>query len=106
MYLPLLSSNYILWLLYHLCGTVFCLYVWYPRSPKKCVGSPETGVRYDYKLPYGYWNLNLGLLEEQSVFLIAEPFLWPLYLLIAFFFSFLALVVILNINQVRHLSRD
>lgn len=35
----------------------------------------ETGVTGSYELPCGYWELNLCLLEEQLVFLTAEPFL-------------------------------
>ena len=30
--------------------------------------------------PYGYWDLNSGSLEEQSVLLPAEPSLQPLFM--------------------------
>jgi hypothetical protein len=34
---------------------------------------PGTGVTDGWELPYGCWELNPGPLEEQQVFLIAEP---------------------------------
>ena len=41
------------------------------------VRSSGTGVTDRFELPYGFWELNPGLLEEQAVFLTAEPSLQP-----------------------------
>jgi hypothetical protein len=38
---------------------------------------PATGVTDSCELPCGFWELNLGPLEEQSVLLTAEPSLQP-----------------------------
>ena len=39
---------------------------------------PGTGVTDSCEMPCGCWELNLSLLEEQPMLLIAEPFLQPL----------------------------
>ena len=41
------------------------------------VRSPGAGVTASCELPCGYGELNLGSLEEQPVFLTAEPSLQP-----------------------------
>jgi hypothetical protein len=41
------------------------------------VKMPYIGVSESCERPFGYWELNLGPLEEQSVLLTAEPFLQP-----------------------------
>ena len=56
------------------CALVFGLQVCLCES----VGSPGTGVTDSCELPCGYWELNLGPLEEQLEFLTAEPSLQPL----------------------------
>lgn len=38
---------------------------------------PGTGQSYSCKLPHGCWDLNPGLLEEQSVLLRTKPSLYP-----------------------------
>lgn len=53
---------------------VFCLLVYL------CEGVRAEGVRawsYSFELLCGFWELNLGPLEEQSVLLTAEPSLQP-----------------------------
>lgn len=40
---------------------------------------PGTGGADGCELPYGCWELNLGFLQEQLVFLAAQPFLQPQY---------------------------
>jgi hypothetical protein len=35
----------------------------------------SSGVTGSYELPCGYWEFNLGPLEEQPVFITAEPYL-------------------------------
>lgn len=34
------------------------------------------------EMPYGYWELNMGTLEEQPALLIAEPSLQPLFFIL------------------------
>ena len=41
------------------------------------VESPRTWVTESYELPCGFWELALGPLEEQNVFLITESTLGP-----------------------------
>ena len=52
-----------------LCALILCLNVFL------CEGAryPGTGVIDNCKLPCGYWELNLGPLEEQPVLLTVEP---------------------------------
>jgi hypothetical protein len=40
--------------------------------------SPGTGITDGCELPHGFWELNLGPLEEQPVLFTREPFLKPL----------------------------
>jgi hypothetical protein len=42
-------------------------------SQKKSVGSPGTGVTDGCKPPCGFWELNVGPLQEQQVLFTAEP---------------------------------
>lgn len=56
---------------YMLCAP--WIYVWCLQRPEKGVESPGTGVIVGCEPPLGCWELNLGLLEEQPVLLIAEP---------------------------------
>ena len=44
-----------------------------PMEAEEGVGSPGTGVTDGYEPPYGCWELNQDLLEEQPVLLTAEP---------------------------------
>ena len=57
---------------------IYLLYLWvqcrYLQTHQKRASDPMTDGR---ELPCGCWELNLGPLEEQSVFLAAEPF-WKL----------------------------
>ena len=68
------------------CMTVYHMHVWCPQESEDVIGSPETGVADCCKTPYRCWELNLGLLQEQQVFLISEPFLqfpnWVFFFLI------------------------
>ena len=36
-------------------------------------GAPSTGITNGSQVPCGYWELDLGHLEEQPVFLTTEP---------------------------------
>lgn len=53
--------------------SVHHVYVWYPQRPEEAVRCPGTGVIEDYDLTYGCWELNLGSLEELSLFLKTKP---------------------------------
>ena len=44
-----------------------------PRRPEERVRSQGTRVTGGCELPCGCWELNLGPLEEQPVFLTSEP---------------------------------
>lgn len=44
-----------------------------------CVRMLDPGVTDSFKLPCGLWKLNLGPQEEQSVLVMAEPSLQPLF---------------------------
>ena len=44
-----------------------------PQRPEEGVRSPGTGITEGCELPRGYWELNLGPLEEQPVYLTTEP---------------------------------
>jgi len=52
--------------------------VWLRVCLCKGVRSPGTGVTDRCELPCGCWELNLGPLEEQLVFLTPEPSLQPI----------------------------
>jgi hypothetical protein len=56
-----------------LCALVFYLHICLCEG----VRSPVTGVTDSCEPPCGYWELNPGLLDEQSVFLTTEPPLQP-----------------------------
>jgi hypothetical protein len=48
-----------------------CMYVhyvcsWYLRKSKEGVRFPGTRVIHGHKLPYGFWELNPGPLQEQQ----------------------------------------
>ena len=47
-----------------------------PTSMCEGITSTETGIKGSYELPCGYWDLNLGPMEEP-VLLTAEPSLQP-----------------------------
>lgn len=64
------------------CVYVYHMHVWCPHKSEESVKSPETRVIDGYKLPYGYWEPNLGPLQESQVrFTWAEPSLQSLVLL-------------------------
>lgn len=44
-----------------------------PVEEGEDVGTPATGVLGAYELPCGYWQWNLGPLQDQQVLLTAEP---------------------------------
>lgn len=48
------------------------------RRPDKGFGSLGTGILSGLVLPCGFWESNLSSLEEQPVFLTAEPSVQPL----------------------------
>lgn len=68
-YLYTFHLKLFLFLFYALCALVFSLYVCL------CTGAGSSGIRVidSFELTCGYWELNPGLLEEQSVFIISEP---------------------------------
>lgn len=41
-------------------------------TPEEGIGSPKTGVAGGCELPCGFWDLNPGPLEEQTLLLTAE----------------------------------
>lgn len=51
----------------YVCALLVC------TAPMDVVRCPETKVTYSCEPPHGYQELNLGLLEKQSVLLNAEP---------------------------------
>ena len=51
------------------------LCAWGPQRPKEGLRSPGTRVIHSFKSPRGFWELNLDPLQEQQVFLTAEPLL-------------------------------
>ena len=60
-----------------LCALPACMYVyhvcaWCLWRPEEGIRSPGTGVTDGCEPPYGYWESNLGPLEEQQVLLKAE----------------------------------
>ena len=55
------------------CRSVCQMHAWYPRRPEEGVREPGTGLTGGCDLPCGCWELNMGPLEEQSVFLTNEP---------------------------------
>lgn len=60
-----------------------CMYVhhmcaWSLKRPEEGLRSPGTVLQDDCKPPCRCWKLNLGTLEEQQVFITAEPFFQPL----------------------------
>lgn len=75
----------------HLCVTFFlvflptCMYVHRVyvcampaavkrTSSKEDIKSPGTEITDGSKIPYGFWELNLGLLQEQQLFLTVSHF--------------------------------
>jgi hypothetical protein len=65
----------------------FCLY--------DVTGFPGSGVTDRWEPPCGCWELNLGSLEQQTVFLTTEPSFQPLdsFLKVIFFVCNFAVVV-------------
>lgn len=57
--------------------SMHCVYAGCPWRPEKGVGAPETGVRDGCESLCRCCELNLRLLEEQSVFLLDKPSLQP-----------------------------
>jgi hypothetical protein len=53
----------------HICVPHAC---WSSRQSKDCIGFPGSGVI----SPYGCWELNLGLLQEQLLLTAEVPILW------------------------------
>lgn len=48
------------------------LRAWCPWDPKDGVEAQGTGVKDEYELPRGCWELNLDPPEEEKVFLTTE----------------------------------
>lgn len=55
------------------CKSVHLLYVWCLQRPEEGSGSPGTWITDVFEPSSGWWNLNLGPLEEQ---LESQPFLF------------------------------
>lgn len=53
------------------------VYAWWPRRSGKGDGSPRTVAKVGYKPPYGFGELNSGLLQEKQEFLTDNPSLQP-----------------------------
>jgi hypothetical protein len=51
------------------------------RKPEEEVGIPRSGVREDHVLPFERFKSTLGLLQEQLMLLIAEPFTYLLHVI-------------------------
>lgn len=56
-----------------LCNVYQGLHAWCRMRYKEGVRFPEPGVIDGHELPCRCWEMNLGLLQHQQVFLIAEP---------------------------------
>ena len=57
--------------IHHQCLSKMCIQ--YLQGPKEDDTFPGTGILDDCELPCGGWELNPGPLQEQQVFLTAEP---------------------------------
>jgi hypothetical protein len=84
---------------FFVCRNVFdCMYLYISRAymvPMKVGGGGQSPWNWSIdncncKPPHGYWELNLGPLQEQQVVFTAEPSLQPpfLFLLLLFCFGF------------------
>lgn len=66
----------------YVCGCLpTCMYLCilrvYPWRSKESVRPHRTGFRHHFEPPHGYWEVNLGPLQEQQVFLPTESSLQP-----------------------------
>lgn len=60
------------WVFFPTCMSVYNMHVWSRWKSEETIGCPGTGITDDYEMKCGCWELNLGLLEELSVLIIAE----------------------------------
>jgi hypothetical protein len=58
-----------------MCFYVLLLCMVFAKA-REGVRSPGTGITVGCEPPYGWWELNLDLLEEQPVLFSTEPSLW------------------------------
>lgn len=57
--------------------SVHHIYAWCLWRSEDGVRSPWTGITGSYEPHCRWWELNLNPLKEESIFLIADPSLWP-----------------------------
>lgn len=80
------NRDYYVLLLYFFFIFKLSLWVMCAVPPKTRRGCeiPISGTVHTGELPCGCWELDLGVVQEQPVFLIAEPSLWPQYSVILY----------------------
>lgn len=71
--------------------SLFCfLHVWYLQRPEEGIGFPEIQVTGGFKWSCGYWETNLGPLQEQVFFRVHDvKFSYNNNKKVSFFFFFL-----------------
>lgn len=81
--------------------SVYHVHAWCPPRPEGNAGSPGTRV-IGSRLPFGFWEPNLGPLQKQPLLLTTEPFLqpqcWCVLVMVVFLF-YLCLVSLLIDNS-------
>lgn len=55
------------------CTYVYHIHAWHPQRSEETVRSTGTGVTGYCEIPFGCWDPNVAPLQEQLVFLTAEP---------------------------------
>ena len=68
----------------HIC--VPCVPV--PEETEEGLGSPETSYMSGCEPPCRWWELNLGLLQEQEILLTTGPFLQAKFFFLSFKLAF------------------
>jgi hypothetical protein len=82
------------------CMSLYYICDWYPQRPEEGVRSPGIGVTDGCEPPCGYWELNLGPLE-QSVLLTTEPSLQPWFPLFSLFLISLLSFLLCIMNHLK-----
>lgn len=70
------------------CMFVPCVCTWCLWRPEEGIGFPRTGFAGSCEASCGFWEFNLGPLEEQLVILITKHCFMPLPILVLFLFCF------------------
>lgn len=76
--------------------SLFCfLHVWYLQRPEEGIGFPEIQVTGGFKWSCGYWETNLGPLQEQVFFRVHDvKFSYNNNKKVSFFFGFCFLLFV------------